>query len=111
MAAHILVISYRSLLFSLKIIQCKQNTSAYIRERCWHLEPMLYKKLRPQFTNVRNKLECFVPGRLFLPSLMFVGEVWSLCKSEALKVLHLGVLWPYQETLHLAGKISKEQTL
>ncbi len=57
-----------------------------------------------KFTNVRNKLECFVPGRLFLPSLMFVGEAISICKSGALKVLHKGVLWPYQEMLHWPGK-------
>jgi hypothetical protein len=32
---------------------------------------------------------------------MFVGEVRSLCKNGALKVLHLGMLWPYQETFSI----------
>jgi hypothetical protein len=39
---------------------------------------MLYNFLRPQVTNFLNRLEAFVPGKLFQPSLMFVGKARTL---------------------------------
>ncbi len=42
-----------------------------------HLGQMLYKFLRPQFTNIPNQL-VFVPGKPLQPSLILVGKVRSL---------------------------------
>jgi hypothetical protein len=57
--------------------------------------PNVIKLFCLQFTNFRNKLECFVPGKLFQPNLMIVGKAWSLHYSGA------------PETLELAAKIRK----
>ncbi len=54
----------------------------------------------------------FVPGKLFQPSLMFVGEARSLPQNGAPERCFTRVgFWPYPETLDQAGKASQGQTL
>ncbi len=47
--------------------------------------PNVIKLFCPQFTDFHNKLDCFVPGKPFQPSLMFVG------KAGAYRVKHLSI--------------------
>ncbi len=63
----------------------------------WGLGPVLYNFFS-QFINFHKLV--FVPGELFQPSQMFVGEARSLTKSGAPeKCFTRGRLWPYRQTL------------
>ncbi len=59
-----------------------------------------------------NKLDFFVSGKLFQPSLMFVGNVRSLPKRIAPEKCFLsGTFRLYPQPLDYVGKARKGQTL